>query len=189
MRLTGADDSGMQRTIRIGLAAIGALVAAVLLSAPALSAGHSSRAASLATLQSGVLAQLNKIRRAHGLVPLKLNKELSAAATQHTDEMLADGYFAHESADGSAFWKRIQRYYPSLQSRTWSVGENLLWSGGPLDAAGALDLWMHSPEHRANILTPRWREIGIAAEYEANAPGAFGGNSVTVVSTDFGARN
>src|SRR5207248_8516185 len=104
-RAASADASTMRRTTRIGLAAAGPIVAAVLLSGPALSAPRSARAASLATLQTGVLAQLNKIRRAHGLVPLKLNRELSAAAAQHTDEMLADGYFAHDSADGSAFWK------------------------------------------------------------------------------------
>jgi uncharacterized protein YkwD len=185
---SGVDLLTMQGWIlRSGLAALAALVASVLLAAPALPASGSSRA-SLATLQTGVLAKLNEIRLQHGLVPLKLNAELSAAATQHTNEMLADGYFAHGSFGGGAFWKRIQHYYPSASFNSWSVGENLLWSGGPVDAATALDLWMNSPEHRANILTARWREIGIAAQYKADAAGAFGGNSVTIVSTDFGAR-
>jgi uncharacterized protein YkwD len=144
---------------------------------------------SLASLQSGVLVGLNQIRLSHGLVPLRLNAALSGAARQHSAEMLADGYFAHSSADGSAFWKRIQRYYPAANYRSWTVGENLLWDGGALDARGALALWMASPEHRANILDARWREIGIAALYEPDAPGAFGGNSVTLVATDFGARS
>ncbi len=103
--------------------------------------------------------------------------------------MLADGYFGHNSADGSAYWKRIERYYPSAHYRSWTVGENLLWNAGSLDARGALALWMASPGHRANILDARWREIGVAALYEPDAPGAFGGNSVTLVATDFGARS
>jgi uncharacterized protein YkwD len=172
---------------RIGSAAAVLAVAAALLPAHASpsSVGSSS---SLATRQSDVLVQLNQIRRAHGLVPLEANAALSAAASQHTAEMLADGYFAHDSADGLAFWKRIQRYYPSAPFRYWSVGENLLWTSGSLDAAGALKLWMASPEHRANILLPGWREIGIAEQYEPDAPGVYGGYSVTVVATDFGVR-
>jgi uncharacterized protein YkwD len=144
---------------------------------------------SLASLQAGVLVDLNQIRIAHGLVPLTINPELSAAAAQHTGEMLSDGYFAHNSFDGTLFWRRIERFYPSTHYEYWSVGENLLWSGGPIDARQALAMWMASPEHRANILTRRWREIGIAAESEIHAPGVYDGYNVTVVATDFGARN
>ena len=161
---------------------------AALVPAQALPARNAGSTPSLAALQSGVLSKLNQIRRSHGLVPVKLNRALSAAAAQHTVEMLAAGYFQHESVDGSAFWKRIQRFYPSAHYRSWSVGENLLWEGEPLDANAALALWMASPEHRANILTPGWREIGIAAIYKTNAPGVFAGYSPTVIATDFGAR-
>src|SRR5262249_61612581 len=41
---------------------------------------------------------------------------------------------------------------------------------------------------RHNILTGRWREIGIAAIHADSAPGTFGGGPVTVITTDFGAR-
>ena len=171
----------------VSVAAVAA-AAAALLPAQAVPAGRGS-SSSLATLGSGVLVQLNHIRVAHGLVPVKVNAALSAAADQHVAEMLRKGYFAHNSADGLSFWKRIERFYPSAHHRRWTVGENLLWTSEPLDAKGALDLWMASPEHRANILLPGWREIGISALYETDAPGAFGGNSVTLVATDFGARS
>src|SRR5581483_2349336 len=148
------------------IAALAVLVAAVAVFLPAEAAPTTvvSATPSLASLQAGVLVDLNQIRVAHGLVPLTLNPELSAAAAQHTNEMLADGYFAHNSFDGTLFWRRIAGFYPSASFHYWSVGENLLWSGAPIDAKGALALWMASPEHRANILTPRWREIGIAAQ-------------------------
>ena len=47
---------------------------------------------------------------------------------------------------------------------------------------------MRSPEHRANILNPNWREIGIAAVHSDGAPGTFGGLPVTIITTDFGVR-
>ena len=142
----------------------------------------------MAALESGVLVELNKIRAQHGLVPLKLNVKLSAAAVQHSQDMVAKGYFAHESSDGSAFWKRVQRYYGSARYGYWSVGENLLWSSPDVDPAKALELWMASPEHRANILTAKWREIGIAAVHVPSAPGTYDGLDVTVLTTDFGVR-
>jgi len=172
------------------LAAASAALAAgiALLPAPAVPARTGGAAASLAALQTGVLERLNLIRRRHGLVPLTPSAQLSAAAGQHTAEMLADGYFAHESADGSPFWKRIARFYPHIGSGYWSVGENLLWSGDALDAKEALSLWMASPGHRENILAPQYRQIGISACFSTDAPGDYAGLAVTVVDADFGVR-
>lgn len=149
---------------------------------------HAPRVA-LTSLESGVLQQLNAIRVQHHLVPLKLNAELTDSAAAHTREMEQDGYFAHNSADGTVFWKRIQQWYAQGTYRYWSVGENLLWSSPGVDAPGALKLWMNSPEHRANILDANWREIGISAVHVATAPGAYKGLEVTVITTDFGVRH
>lgn len=171
---------------RIALLAVLAVVATAVV-APAASPSE-ARGARLSSLESGVLEQLNATRAAHGLVPLRLNSRLSAAAVQHTREMGSDGYFMHESGDGGAFWKRIARYYPSSSYGFWSVGENLLWSSPDVDPAKALELWMRSPEHRKNILTPRWREIGISAVHFASAPGTYTGLEVTIITTDFGVR-
>ncbi|HEY5320040.1 MAG TPA: CAP domain-containing protein [Galbitalea sp.] len=174
---------------RRGLTAAWLLAALVLLTMPAgaLSARGGTRTAQ-ASLDAGVLDQLNAIRLAHGLVALTASPRLAAAAAQHTREMAADGYFAHNSVNGTAFWRRISHWYSSAQFGYWSVGENLLWSSPDVDAAGALRLWMQSPEHRANILAPRWREIGIANVHVANAAGVYGSRPVTIVATDFGVR-
>jgi uncharacterized protein YkwD len=134
-------------------------------------------------LAAGVLTKLNAIRVSHGLVPLVVDLQLSAAALQHSKEMLAHGYFSHDSFDGSSYAKRIKRYY-----RKGKVGENLLWSAPDLGAARALVLWMGTAEHRAAILDPRWRVIGIGAVHSTRAPGKYGGRATTVITTDFGAR-
>ena len=169
------------------LVSLAALVAAVV--APFGSSAPARKSTSMAALESGVLHDLNAIRVQHGLVPLHLNASLGAAAAQHSSEMGADGYFEHTSHDGTAFWKRIGRWYGSTGYGYWSVGENLLWSSPDVTPAGALQLWMNSPEHRANILAPRWREIGVSAVHLADAPGTYRGLEVTIITTDFGVRH
>ena len=170
------------------------LVAALICStaalvAPAVAVSSATHAQTkLSTLESGVLHDLNAIRVHHGLRPLRPSAALAAAAVAHTREMAADGYFAHTSHDGTAFWKRIGHWYPQSGHHYWAVGENLLWSSPDTTPAAALDEWMRSPEHRANILTASWREIGVAAVHVGAAPGTYRGRAVTIVTTDFGVR-
>lgn len=140
-------------------------------------------------LETGLVREINDVRREHGLKPLAASAKLTAAAVQHTREMGVDGYFEHESFDSTAFWKRIERWYPSRGFRSWSVGENLLYSAPDVDNAGSgVDDWMSSPGHRANLLSRTWREIGIAAIHFDSAPGEYDGGPVTIVTADFGYR-
>jgi uncharacterized protein YkwD len=171
------------RIVALILVALGLWVAA----SPA---GASSQrpATSLSSLEQGVLADINTLRKEHGLAPLRLSASLSSAARQHSSEMAARGYFSHSSANGSSFDRRIARYYPMGGNHYWSVGENLLWSSPDVDAGAALNMWWNSPEHRKNMLTARWREIGLSAVHVAAAPGTYGGREVTIVTTDFGVR-
>jgi uncharacterized protein YkwD len=175
---------------RRSVALVGLAMAVVGLWVVVTPAGASARhpATALSTLEQGVLADINALRKEHGLAPLKVSSRLSAAARQHTAEMAARGYFSHDSANGSSFDRRIARYYPISGSRYWSVGENLLWSSPDVDPSGALDMWWNSPEHRKNMLTARWREIGLSAVHVVTAPGTYGGREVTIVTTDFGVR-
>jgi uncharacterized protein YkwD len=142
----------------------------------------------LSTLESQLLGQINTLRGRHGLRRLRLSPGLTTAAAQHSASMAQKGYFAHESADGSSFSKRIAFYYPYRGYSRWSAGENILYSTPDLDSGGALRLWMHSPEHRANLLSRSWREIGLGAVHSASAPGVYNGDAVTVVTADFGVR-
>jgi len=146
-------------------------------------------AASLSTLELTVVQDINQFRQSHGLHPLRISSQLNAAALQHSQEMVADGYFEHSSFGGGAFWKRIQRYYGSAKYGYWTVGENLLWSAPDISPAQALKMWENSPEHRANMLKSSYREIGISAVHVTAAPGTFGGADVTIITTDFGARH
>jgi uncharacterized protein YkwD len=142
----------------------------------------------IATLESQVLVQINGVRAAHGLSPLRLSTRLSAAANQHSTQMAVRGYFSHDSADGSSMGRRVGRYYSATGRRYWAVGENLLWSSPSIGPAAALDLGMKSPGHRANLLSREWNEIGLSAVHADSAPGVYGGSPVTIVTTDFGVR-
>jgi uncharacterized protein YkwD len=154
--------------------ALGALVAA----APARPASY----------EAALLARVNAVRAAHHLRPLRSSPGLHRAAAQHSDQMARDGYFSHSSADGAAFWRRILRFYGKGGYRYWSVGENLAWAAPQLSAARTVTLWLHSPEHRANLLAPRWREIGLAAVHVTSGHGVYAGYSATIVTADFGVR-
>lgn len=142
----------------------------------------------LATLNHQVLAAINAFRVEHHLVPLVESPRLARSAQQHSLEMGSDGYFAHPSANGSAFWKRIQHYFSSRNFSYWSVGENLLWSSPDVSATTALQMWIASPEHLRNLLAPGWRQIGISAVHVVDAPGVYHGLPVTIITTDFGVR-
>jgi uncharacterized protein YkwD len=139
-------------------------------------------------LDLALVRGINAARAEHGLKPLATSAKLSAPAAQHTREMGMNGYFEHDSLDATPFWKRIQRWYAPAHWRSWSVGENLLWSDADITATDAVAMWMQSPEHRANLLSRTWREVGISAIRFDAAPGEFGGESVTLVTADFGSR-
>jgi uncharacterized protein YkwD len=140
-------------------------------------------------LQAALLDQVNSLRAAHGLRRVRLSPALTAAANAHSVQMARLGYFSHSSANGTSFSQRILRYYRVRGYRSWWVGENLLWASPDVGPARALRLWLSSPPHRANLLSPSWREIGLGAIHSSSAPGVYGGAPATIVTADFGARS
>jgi len=183
-----ADFLSMARSRTLRVAALLLAVAAVAMTA---SVAHSSGKSEkqLPSLNRQVAAAINAFRVANGLTPLHVSPSLRASARQHSLEMGADGYFNHPSADGTAFWKRIQHYYNSDGYSYWTVGENLVWSSPGISASDALKLWIHSPEHLANLTSKDWVDLGVSSVHVPNAGGVYGGNTVTIITTDFGGRH
>jgi uncharacterized protein YkwD len=141
-----------------------AAVAALLLAAPAGAAKRS---------QPALLLEMNRVRAQHGLRPLRLDGHLQQAARAHSREMLQGGVFAH-----GAFAQRMARF--QITGRI--AGENLAWGTGSLGTArGVVVAWLHSPEHRANLLRPSFTRVGIG-----NLVGSFQGYAgAHVVTADF----
>jgi uncharacterized protein YkwD len=174
-----------RRAFRFALA-FAVLVATAFLAASALASSRSET--SLQALNRRVLASVNRFRVSHGLVALRESAALDRGARRHSLEMGRLGYFSHSSADGMQFWQRIRRFYPARGYSYWAAGENLVWATPSLSAGGAMKLWISSPPHLANLLSPEWRQIGISAVGVARAPGLYGGRRVTIITTDFGVR-
>lgn len=166
--------------------ALAVLAATSLLSDSALATSRSEK--SLPTLNHQVLAAVNRFRAEHGLAVLRESAGLDRSARQHSLEMGRLGYFGHSSADGAQFWQRIRHFYSAHGYSYWSAGENLVWASPSLTAGAALNLWIASPPHRANLLSRRWRQIGISAVGVTRAPGVYGGRRVTIITADFGVR-
>lgn len=141
------------------------------------------------SLERPILDRINAVRRARGLRPLRVSFPLRRAADAHSLAMGQTGFFSHDSADGTSFWRRIERYYSSDGYESWAVGENLLWTAPSLTARRAVRIWMQSPGHRRVLLSRRWRQIGISAVRVTLAPGIFSGYDVTIVTADFGVRS
>jgi uncharacterized protein YkwD len=146
------------------------------------------RAATVRPALNATLCLLNRIRARAGLPPLHLNRRLTRAARGHSREMVRRHYFGHASARGASPFQRMfaVRYVPRRAS--WSLAENIAWGGGSLAQPLAIvRAWMHSPPHRANILSRRYRDIGIGI-----APGfplrsrRLAGLAGATYTTDFG---
>ena len=126
----------------------------------------------------------NQARAENGLQPLCVHPVLTEGARAHSQEMLNEGYFGHESFDGEPAEARLQRFgYTPEDYSYWSCGENIGWGTGrkglPDERFGE---WMESPVHREHILDEGFREIGIGVRmgktYEQGA----------MYTVDFGTR-
>jgi uncharacterized protein YkwD len=148
----------------------------------------SVQVSAVASLERDVLAAINDVRRRNGLTALRLNRELAAVARGHSLSMAEHGFFRHASLDGSPFWKRIKLVYGPAPGRPWSAGENMVWQSPGLTAEDAIQMWLNSPPHRKNLLTPSWREVGVGGVHALTAPGVYEGLDVTIITADFGVR-
>jgi uncharacterized protein YkwD len=138
-----------------------------------LAAATTAQAGGLTGSEASVLHAMNAVRTSHGFAPLHVDRRLEKAARSHSADMLRRQYFAH-----GAFASRVLSY----GARGPVLGENLAW--GPDSAAWVVSRWLASPEHRANLLRPGFRRVGIGAMV-----GSFAGDpDAFVVTADFAGR-
>ena len=135
-----------------------------------------SATAHLTRSESALLTVMNQVRVAHGLRPLRADPRLETAARGHSRRMLRTGAFTH-----GAFNVRIRR----VGVQAPRVGENLAWGAGAFARAQMIvQMWLASPSHRANLLRPGYRIVGVGA-----VKGCFNGQRhALMVTTDFAGR-
>ncbi|MCI6736528.1 MAG: CAP domain-containing protein [Intestinibacter sp.] len=105
--------------------------------------------------QLEVLEIVNKERKANGLKPLTLNKELSNVATVKSQDMINKGYFDHTSPTYGSPFDMMKSFGISYKA----AGENI--AKDQKTPSEVMNSWMNSPGHRANILSPNFTELGV----------------------------
>ena len=157
----------------------------VVLATLALALGFGTATARAASTPWYPLFQaINDVRRSHGLRPVVPSPRLHWAARHHSSDMLAHNYFAHTSPTGSTLYDRIV-HSGFVTLGYWEAGETLAWGTGVLGTpSSVVKMWMASPEHRAILLSPAFRFVGIG-----RAQGTFLGHpGADVWTADWGHR-
>jgi uncharacterized protein YkwD len=143
------------------------LTAVLLLAAPA------TAGTTLTKSERALLDAVNTARTTRGLQPLRVDEALTNAARSYSRQLLALDSLVHGDFAG-----RLRSFGASAPA----LGENLAWGAGVYARAPSIVLrWLNSPSHRANLLRPGFRLIGLGA-----AHGTFAGRGgATVVAADF----
>jgi len=103
-----------------------------------------------------MLQKVNQARAQVGLSPLRSDTLLQQAARAHSADMYQRRYFSHKTPDGKTPYDRLH----DLRFHYVTAGENIAFAP---DVDQAWDSLMKSPDHRANILNPDFRCVGIGA--------------------------
>lgn len=102
----------------------------------------------------------NAMRARNGFAPLSWDSDLCRMARVHSERMAQLGFFAHETPEGLRLKDRAR----SAGIRFQVIGENIAYNQGVDDpGAFAVQRWMISSAHRANILSREFRASGIGS--------------------------
>lgn len=157
------------RTVSKKHVLIGFLAAfAVLMPATAAQAGR------LTSSEASLLTTINTVRRSHHLSALRIDFHLVRAARGHSADMMRRQYFAHGSVAGRVV---------AAGARGPLFGEDLAWATR-ITANWVVGAWLQSPAHRAILLRPGFRRVGVGYAF-----GSFiGHGGAGVVTADFAGR-
>lgn len=109
----------------------------------------------MATFEEQVLDLTNQERAKNGLSPLQANAELNYTAEKYAKDMSDGHFFSHTGPDGSQPWDREKAAGYEAQV----TGENI--AVGQTTPQQVVQDWMNSPGHRANILRPQFKDLGV----------------------------
>ncbi|HEX5415383.1 MAG TPA: CAP domain-containing protein, partial [Chloroflexota bacterium] len=127
--------------------------------------GHAPTPVHAASPADQAVALVNAERARQGLPPLRVAPELAAAAQSYAQLMASRGFFSHDGPDGSTMVSRDQ----AAGYTNWTLLEENL-AAGNATAPEAVAAWLASPEHRANILSPKVDETGVGFAVQPGSP-------------------
>lgn len=126
---------------------------------------------------SEVIRLTNERRVQIGLEPLVENKILSQAALAKGTHMLNNDYWAHVAPDGTQPWV----FFVNAGYSYRYAGENLARDFS--NPSSVVEAWIASPTHKENLLSSRYKEIGIGV-----VEGDLAGVDTTLVVQFFGTK-
>jgi uncharacterized protein YkwD len=112
-------------------------------------------------IEKRAFEETNLVRTQNGLPPLTWDGDVCRMARIHSESMSRQGYFSHVTPEGLRLRDRakvvgILRYVV--------LGENIAYNQGYDDpGAFAVERWMASDKHRANILSPEYKSMAIGS--------------------------
>ena len=110
--------------------------------------------------------QTNLARVENGLAPLAWDAELCRMARAHSERMAKQGFFSHETPEGLQLKERAHAS-GILHFRV--IGENIAYNKGYDDPGGfAVERWMTSSGHRANMLNAGFQASAIGSYVSAD---------------------
>jgi len=185
---------------RIGLGLVCGVMLASLAAAPdpasarsgvkkarsCLGSNATPRHEALGRTRQAVLCLVNAERAARKLAPLAPDSRLQTAAERHSQDMGARDYFDHVTPSGIGFAERVRA--AGFRSSGANLAENIAWgSGAHAQPAQVVKGWMSSRPHRATILDPAMRRIGIGVALDAPHPAV--GDAATYTANFVGASS
>lgn len=165
----------------------GASTGAVGMSPPASSSGSGGNAAgggpgslaldantscNLPDFRNQMLQQINAARAmarscggapAPAVAPLAWNDRLFSAAARHSTDMATNNYFSHTGLDGRS---PSQRMAAEGYAASWT-GEVI--AAGQSSVSAAMNSWLASPDHCANIMRAEFRDVGASCVQRAGS--------------------
>lgn len=115
--------------------------------------------------QQALLTETNQDRQSNGRANLHASLQLQQAAQAKAQDMVARNYWAHNTPEGSKPWIFMTNAGYQYQA----AGENLAY--GFDSASAVLNAWMHSPQHRENLLDTTFTEVGFGVAQAGNYQG------------------
>ena len=113
----------------------------------------------------GLFAGTNQQRSSNGHSALALNSQLNSAAQAKANDMVTRDYWSHNTPDGKTPWTFITAAGYTYQA----AGENLAYGFSTSD--DVITGWMNSAEHRANILSNSFYDVGFGIATSSNFVG------------------
>lgn len=106
---------------------------------------------------------INTFRAEHGRAPLKVSVALVRASEWMSNDMARNDNFDHTDTHGRDFATRLNAFGYTKPTK----GENI--AGGEPTGSATVTQWKNSPPHRANMLNPKFKVMGVGRAHNADS--------------------